>query len=296
MNMGIGFTEILVICVLILIFFGSKELPSFIREGAKWIAKIRLYSDKMKRELDDITRGLDPTNTMMVPEVKVRKEELRKKYLGIRKALDLQQRLDLSNSITCHLSELAVFKKAVSVMIYYSVGAEVVTRETIRLMLAGGKRVILPYCKTYGEIGMAEIKDVDKDLVKGNEGLFEPRPELQDNFFKSDLHLVVCPGVAFDIYGKRLGRGKAYYDKFLREIKGKIPIIGLSFDCQMSKEPLPFDYSDVSMDQIITENGMQLPESGMLPAYTAQYTETESAEKAGAQSGSIDSAGSTSVT
>ena len=60
--------------------------------------------------------------------------------------------------------------------------------------------------------------------------------------------------------GGRLGRGYAYYDNFLRELKGRVPIIGLAFECQVQSEQLPFSYSDVVMDQIITENGFKLPQ------------------------------------
>jgi 5-formyltetrahydrofolate cyclo-ligase len=79
---------------------------------------------------------------------------------------------------------------------------------------------------------------------------------LKGNFLKSDLDLVLCPGVAFDTRGARLGRGKHYYDNFLSELKGKIPIVGLAFSCQISNTPLPCDpYSDIRMDEVITEDG-----------------------------------------
>ena len=38
MDMGVGFTEILLILLLVLIFFGSKELPKFVRESARLFA------------------------------------------------------------------------------------------------------------------------------------------------------------------------------------------------------------------------------------------------------------------
>jgi 5-formyltetrahydrofolate cyclo-ligase len=42
----------------------------------------------------------------------------------------------------------------------------------------------------------------------------------------------------------------------LREFKERVPITGLAFDCQISKEHLPFDYHDIAMDQVITESGL----------------------------------------
>jgi 5-formyltetrahydrofolate cyclo-ligase len=69
--------------------------------------------------------------------------------------------------------------------------------------------------------------------------------------------------VGFDVYGARIGRGKGFYDNFLRELKGRIPFWGLAFDCQISQERFPFDYPDVAMDQVVTESGLliKVPES-----------------------------------
>ena len=154
-------------------------------------------------------------------------------------------------------------------MIYVSMGSEVETKEMIAEMLNKGKRVLVPYSRGESRsLGMGEITDLDKDIIPGEGKAPEPRPELRDRFFRSDLQLILCPGVGFDIYGGRLGRGFAYYDNFLRELKNKVPIFGLAFDCQMRSEHLPFSYSDVSMDQIVTESGFKLPDKtdGVTPS------------------------------
>jgi 5-formyltetrahydrofolate cyclo-ligase len=126
-------------------------------------------------------------------------------------------------------------------------------------MLAQGKRVVVPYCRNVGnELGIAEIRSLEEDLAEGALGVPEPVERIRNNFFKSDLQLVICPAVAFDIYGARLGRGKGYYDVFLKELKGKVPLVGFGFDCQIQQENLPFEYHDIPMDQVITESGLLL--------------------------------------
>ena len=53
-------------------------------------------------------------------------------------------------------------------------------------MLASGKRVVVPYCKeNCNELGIAEIRDMEKDLVRGEYGILEPRAELRDLFSKA---------------------------------------------------------------------------------------------------------------
>ncbi len=257
MNTGVGFSEMLVIFTLILVFFGSKELPIFIRKTAQIIARIRRYSDKLKSELDSINRSIEEPSVKEPPLVVVEKKRLRNHYTSMRKNISSEEHQKRSQEIFNHLKMTEEYKNASAVMIYVSMGTEVSTHNMINDMLVSGKRVVVPYCKEgCNELGLAEIRDMDKDLLKGEYGILEPRVELRDLFFKSDLRLIVCPGVAFDLYGARLGRGKAYYDAFLREFKERVPITGLAFDCQISKEHLPFDYHDIAMDQVITESGL----------------------------------------
>jgi 5-formyltetrahydrofolate cyclo-ligase len=260
MDMGIDFSKILIILVLILVFFGSKELPRFLREGARLLAKVRRYSDKVKQEINSITSSLDvPAALPHDAEVAAKKHELRKKYLALRKAADPRERSEKSKAVCARLMNLQEYKSAGAVMLYVNIGSEVETRPLIEQALREGKRVIIPYCKSAGRtLGIGEITDLEKDLAPGEHAVLEPRLELRDRFYRSDLQLIVCPGVAFDLMGGRLGRGMAYYDNFLRELNGKVPIIGLAFDFQIVPAQLPFSYSDVAMNQIITENGFKL--------------------------------------
>jgi 5-formyltetrahydrofolate cyclo-ligase len=264
MNMGIGFSEIIVIVLLILLFFGSKELPRFLREGARFIAKIRAYGDTVRQELDEVTKNLDapppvPHDTVVADQ----KTELRKKFLEARKSLSPEERESKSRVILDLLANSSRFKKAGAIMMYVNFGSEVATGPLVAQMVNLGKRVLVPYCRPeMRSMGIGEIKDLDNDMVIAANKVPEPKPELRDHFFRSDLQLIVCPGVGYDHYGGRLGRGYGYYDSFLRELKGRVPFVGLAFDCQVQKENLPFSYSDVVMDQIITESGFILPEAG----------------------------------
>lgn len=187
------------------------------------------------------------------------KDELRKQYLQISKGLLEDCRLAKSAEIFEFLKKSPHFQSADSIMIYVNIGSEVETISIIKYLFEIGKKVIVPYCKdSSGELGISEIRSLENDICKGPMGVPEVRSHLRKTFAKSDLQLIICPGVAFDIFGGRLGRGKSSYDRFLKELKGRVPIIGLGYDCQICREPLPFDYHDIPMDQIITESGMLL--------------------------------------
>ena len=256
MNTGFGFSEILLVVVLVVVFFGSKELPAFLREIARFTAKVRRYSDRIKRELDDVTRSLDPQPDPMADHQE-KKKELRLRYLSERKKLGEERRIAKSAAIAATVRECTVVKDASMIMLYAEMGAEVITRPLIGELIGLQKRIVLPYgAAGTNEMKVAEIFSVDGDIVTGAHGAPEPRAELRGRFFKSDIDAVICPGVAFDPQGGRLGRGRGCYDGFLRELRGQIPAIGLAFDCQMLTEPLPFEYHDISMDMVITESGI----------------------------------------
>jgi 5-formyltetrahydrofolate cyclo-ligase len=256
MNTGFGFSEILLIVTLIVVFFGSKELPRLLREIAKLSVKVRKYSDRIKRELDDVTRSIEPQQVPFA-EQQEKKKELRARYISARKQLSDVERKEKSAAVIRHLMALEQVRNATMIMFYAEMGAEVITTPAIRELLNANKRIVLPYgIEGSNDLGIAEIRAIDADIVVGKHQVPEPREALRKTFFRSDLEVVICPGVAFDLQGGRLGRGRGCYDSFLRELRGKIPLIGLAYDCQLLKEPLPFEYHDIAMDKVITESGI----------------------------------------
>jgi 5-formyltetrahydrofolate cyclo-ligase len=258
---GLGFFEILVIGILVLMFFGSKELPKFLREAGRLTGQLRRYSDKIRRELNRAAAPLNISADGRTESSEIKKK-LRKQCMAARNALTINERVEKSAEICRHLLKSEDVKKAKSIMMYISTEAEVSTKECLGQLLAMGKRVIVPYVSESGnDLGIAAITGAESDLEKGKYGIMEPVKDLRGNFFKSDLQLIVVPGVGYDTRGNRIGRGKACYDNFLKETQGKIPAIGLVFQCQILKERLPFEYHDIPVDKVLTENGFVKQES-----------------------------------
>ena len=63
--------------------------------------------------------------------------------------------------------------------------------------------------------------------------------------------MVVVPGVAFDKKNNRLGRGKGYYDRFLKMLPFSTPTIGLAFDFQIVENLPVKEPHDVPVSQVI---------------------------------------------
>ena len=77
-------------------------------------------------------------------------------------------------------------------------------------------------------------------------GILEPDGEPFTEYESIDLAII--PGMAFALNGKRLGRGRGYYDRLLAKIPTTYKL-GLCFPFQIL-DAIPSDDHDVPMDEV----------------------------------------------
>jgi 5-formyltetrahydrofolate cyclo-ligase len=94
----------------------------------------------------------------------------------------------------------------------------------------------------------ARIQNPEHDLRRGQLGIREPT-ETCAEFPLNRLNLVLVPGVAFDLQGRRLGRGKGFYDRLLAGLCGAK--CGVAFDEQIVNA-VPVGPLDVQLNCILT--------------------------------------------
>ena len=70
-----------------------------------------------------------------------------------------------------------------------------------------------------------------------------------------DIDCIFVPALAFDNFGRRLGQGGGYYDRFLKNCVNAVKV-GVCFSVQISTIPLPESENDVSVDFIVCEEGL----------------------------------------
>ena len=73
-------------------------------------------------------------------------------------------------------------------------------------------------------------------------------PELSAQIVTPDI--VIVPGLGFTKDGKRLGRGKGFYDRYLEN--SSVVKVGLAFEMQI-EDDIPTDNHDVLMDFVVTD-------------------------------------------
>jgi len=176
------------------------------------------------------------------------KQQLRSKIIARLKTQKEEDRNRKSKIIKEKLLRTQVFKKAKSVMFYIAFGGEVDTTEMIKEAIKSGKIVSVPVCKDRTIALRPCILDESAKLKKGPYGVCEPLT--QRLIQPKELDLVIVPGLAFDRKGNRLGRGKGYYDRFLRILSEEIPSIGLAFDFQILSK-VPAKTHDRNVDKVI---------------------------------------------
>lgn len=98
-----------------------------------------------------------------------------------------------------------------------------------------------------GEEMILEVRELAPgQLALSRWGIWEPTDEAPLLSDYSRLDLVVVPGVAFSSDGKRLGRGKSFYDRFLPLVP-RAAFVGVCYPCQVV-EQIPADPWDIGMD------------------------------------------------
>jgi len=99
-----------------------------------------------------------------------------------------------------------------------------------------------------GEYGAAVVVDLGRDLVPGQFGVPEPGahcPEVPLN----QLDFALVPGLGFDHEGRRLGRGRGFYDRLLSALHGTA--CGVAMDWQVLGS-IPAEPHDQAVDYILT--------------------------------------------
>ncbi len=177
------------------------------------------------------------------------KAALRKEVRAVLKGMSPGHREKESEKARALLLEQRFWKEAQTVLFYAPLLDEVDVWPLARVGLETGKRVALPRFEPDANAYVAcEIGDVEGDPKIGCFGIREPVEHCAE-IRLNPLDLILVPGVAFDTNGRRLGRGRGFYDQILAAIQGIT--CGVAFDEQIV-EAIPVAPHDVVLNCILT--------------------------------------------
>jgi 5-formyltetrahydrofolate cyclo-ligase len=151
--------------------------------------------------------------------------------------------LSKSISICSKIELLDCFINANTIVSYWPLAKEV-DLTILNNKYSQKKTILLPDIAD-NEIYLKQYSSEDK-LETGSLGIKVPVGKKIIKF--EEIDLVLVPGIAFDTQGNRLGRGKGYYDRFLKKITAHK--LGICFDFQQF-DNIPINEYDVSVDEVI---------------------------------------------
>jgi 5-formyltetrahydrofolate cyclo-ligase len=140
------------------------------------------------------------------------------------------------------VAALPEYTSATTVMAFAGMPSEPDTDSLFARLAHDGKVLVLP---RLDDDRIVPVVMTGEQTV-GRWGIREPIGPAVD---PSTIDLVIVPGVAFTTDGWRLGHGKAYYDRFLPDVRATT--IGVCFIEQLVDE-LPVEAHDVRLDRVVS--------------------------------------------
>lgn len=133
------------------------------------------------------------------------------------------------------------FLQASTIMLFASLPDEVYTHDFIQKW-AANKTILLPSIRN---------SEIVPCLYKPNSAFHVGEYNILEAIeaYEGEIDLVLVPGQAFDAQGNRLGRGKGFYDRFLKRTNAFR--IGICFDFQLLPQ-IPTEAHDMKMDLVIS--------------------------------------------
>lgn len=191
-----------------------------------------------------ITRFEYASWSMPTPNTQETKQSLRKSLQETRRSTKL------GSFDTEQLTKRAIFELAKSsgdVAIYMSLPEEPPTEQIITQISQTGRNVWLPRIQNND---LVWVKN-PTEFMLGPYAIKEPQGEAKASHELKDLGAIVLPGLAVDIKGIRLGKGKGFYDRVLIQLAPDVKRIVLLFDTEFVHE-VPHEDHDQPVHTIAT--------------------------------------------
>lgn len=174
------------------------------------------------------------------------KVQLRKDYLKKRNGLSQDNILEKSLSIQNQIINHPRWREAKSVGLYHPILNEVETKFLQEHGLKSEKKIYYPKVN-HEKLDFYKI-DSSQDLIPGYQNIFEPSSHLLK--LERKLNLIIVPGIAFNHHKYRIGYGKGFYDRVLKEISEYS--IGICYQSHLINENFQ-DKWDIPVDEVMTD-------------------------------------------
>ncbi len=194
---------------------------------------------------------MNPSGPPAPSELKrVLRMEMRRRLAG----LGREERDRASDRIRAAIASDDRWRSAKGILGFVPLATEPDILELLTAAAKEGRCVCVPRWNRSEEVYEAAAFGGMEGLEPGAFGVREPSSELPGVPWER-LDLILVPGLAFDRLGRRLGRGRGYYDRIL-SLASSARRWGVAFDCQIV-ETVPSEPHDLNVHTLVT------PQSGL---------------------------------
>jgi 5-formyltetrahydrofolate cyclo-ligase len=176
------------------------------------------------------------------------KSTLRGRVRELVRAIPAEERRAWSVALSALIQAQTPWQSARSVLLFAPLPDEPDITALLEDAWRAAKTVALPQTDPATGGYLAAVVRDREALRPGRFGVLEPAagcPVISLN----QLDLMLVPGVAFDLSGGRVGRGKGFYDRLLAEVRGHK--CGVAYDVQIVPS-VPVEPHDIHVDSILT--------------------------------------------
>ncbi len=183
------------------------------------------------------------------------KETIRETMRVRRHAISTEERRQAAQQIGRTLAEsrkLNLLLNCWTIAAYLSTAHEIPMRYLIKEIWNAARNVCVP--AWHGESSSYKLCTLlpEMKFITGPYGVREPAVQLPVPVWEVDAFII--PGMAFDLYGARLGFGAGFYDRILSEARNSARLIAVCYDWQVIEDqPLPQEPHDVKVGWIVTD-------------------------------------------
>uniref|UniRef100_A0A2K6CEH2 5-formyltetrahydrofolate cyclo-ligase n=1 Tax=Macaca nemestrina TaxID=9545 RepID=A0A2K6CEH2_MACNE len=154
------------------------------------------------------------------------------------------------------------YQKSKRISIFLSMQDEIETEEIIKDIFQRGKVCFIPrYQFQSNHMDMVRLESPEEISLLPKTSWNIPQPGegdvLEEALSTGGLDLIFMPGLGFDKHGNRLGRGKGYYDTYLKRClqhqEVKPYTLALAFKEQICLQ-VPVNENDMKVDEVLYED------------------------------------------
>lgn len=182
------------------------------------------------------------------------KTALRDRLLTARRRHPLVEARSDAEAIAEHLLASPEVRRAATVAAYVAVGPEPGTGPMIERLHDLGRRVVLPVLLPDHDLDWARYEG-PSSLLPASRGLLEPTGPRLGPDAVATVDVVLCPGLAVDRAGHRLGRGGGSYDRALARVPVGTFVCALLYDDELLDE-VPVGPHDRPVTAVVTPAGL----------------------------------------